>query len=67
MGLIPDGEWRISALVTSVRGALVSGHAFRVRRAQEERYRRLSRGGCFVVLGIAIAFLIAAANAGTIS
>jgi hypothetical protein len=32
-----------------------------VQRAQAERYRRVSRGGCLVLLGIAIAFLVAAA------
>ena len=46
---------------TSVGGVLLNGHTCQVRQAQAERYRRVSRGGCFVLLSIAIAFLIAAA------
>jgi len=36
-------------------------HTQDVRRAQAERYRRVSRGGCLVLLAIAVAFLVAAA------
>ena len=57
----PDCTARSCHDPTSVAALVVSSHTFDVRQARDQVYRRLSRGFCFVLLGAAIAFLVAAA------
>lgn len=45
---------------------VVSGHTFNVQDPREEVYRRLSRGFCLLLLGVAIAFLVAAVVKGDV-